>query len=60
MHEILKSVSKVCNPYFVHTFGVILIKVITRCKTGTISVYKVGISVYRVLKSVLKVCNPHG
>ena len=59
MHKILKSVSKVCNPYFVHTFGVILIKVITRCKTGTISVYKVGESVYRVLKSVRKVCNPH-
>ena len=54
----LKSVSKVCKSYsgFVHTLGVLLIKPITKCKTGTISVYKVGKSEYMVVKSTPKVC----
>ena len=35
-----KSVSKVCNSYFVHTVGALFEQVLTKCKTGTISVFK--------------------
>ncbi len=50
MYSTLKSVSKVCNSYFAHTFGVLLIKVITKRKAWAISVYKVVQSVYMVWK----------
>ena len=56
VYNMMKSVSKVCKSYFVHTLGVPLIKVITKCKTENISVNKVEKSVYRVLKSTPQVC----
>ena len=56
VYNMLKSVSKVCKSYFVLTLGVLLIMVITKCKTENISVYKVGKSADMVLKSTPKVC----
>ena len=55
VYKMLKSVTKVCNSYFVHTFGVLFKEVLPKFKTWTISVYKGVISVYKVLKSVCKV-----
>ena len=54
-----KSVSKVCNSYCAHTFCALFHQVLTKCKTGTISVYQCVKGVHRLLKSVCKVCNLH-
>ena len=54
VYKMLKSVPKVCKSYFAHTLGILLIKVIAKWKTGTISVCKDVKSVYMALKSCVQ------
>jgi len=55
----VQMVLKVCNSCFAHTFGVLLIKVITKCKTWDYQCVHCCEKYLQVLKSVCKVCNPH-